>query len=459
MTPAGAAARERYGRLAGLLLVALAVRILGLASPGHGGDLGAFLDWAEGVARSGLGGYYAAGGDANYPPLLYLLWPLGVTLHGSALIGAIRLLSVPFDLGLGVLLFETGRRAGGEQVGLLAAAFYLLNPAVILSGPAWGQVDGIGALAMVGSIVAISAAAPVAAGVLAVVAGLLKPQYGVAAIVIGGLLVATLRGPGGIRRTVLVGIAAVVTFGALLLPLGLGLPQYLGIVSETFARYPAFSQFAFNPWGALFGFGHPDDGWSLAASLLELVAIGLSLLLLRWRRDLTGLLAVAALIGLSLYFIPTRVHERYLFGAIALLAPLAALDVRLRAPFITLSLLWFATLAYVLANSPYRILPGPRIPDLPGWAISAASVVVTLAGAWCAWRLVALFREPGLAVRNGVARGGPRGLSRTPPGVGDTGRTRSREVQPCQISIPLTAASSTTISSPTSTPRATGSCP
>ena len=109
---------------------------------------------------------------------------------------------------------------------------------------------------------------------------------------------------------------------------------------------------------------------------------------------MVGLLAVGGLLALTLYFVPTRAHERYLYGAIALLAPLAALDARLRWPFAALSAMFFVTLAYVLANSPYRILPGPRIDDLPGWAISALSAVTTLAGAWLAWRLVELCRRP-----------------------------------------------------------------
>jgi hypothetical protein len=60
---------------------------------------------------------------------------------------------------------------------------------------------------------------------------------------------------------------------------------------------------------------------------------------------------------------------------------------------VQLSLVFFATLAYVLANSPYRILPGGRIEALPDWAISLLSLAMTLAGAWVAWRVIALLRE------------------------------------------------------------------
>ena len=376
-----------------LLAIAGLIRIAGLLTPGHGGDLFAFDTWAEGVARDGLGGYYAAGGDSNYPPMLYLLWPLGVALDGGALELAIRTLSIPFDLALGALLFYLGRGfAGDKRDGSLAAGFYLFNPAVILTGPMWGQVDGMGALPMVGALVAAARGRVAIAGALAILAGLVKPQFGVAAFVLAGLVLFWLRAPAGIRRTVVLGLAGAITFVAILTPLDLGPLGYLDLMGQTFGRYPVHSGFAFNPWAMVFGFNHDDGGWFGVGTALELVAIGGSLWFLRRRRDLVGLLAVGSLIALTLYFVPTRAHERYLYGAIALLAPLTALEPKLRRPFFALSATFFATLAYVLANSPYRIVSFSRLEDFPGWLISLMCAVTTLSGAWVAWRLIGLLR-------------------------------------------------------------------
>ena len=392
MTARGSSAATR--NLVVLLVVAALVRIAGLWGPGHTGDIYAFEMWAEGVAQHGLAGYYAAGGDANYPPMLYLLWPLGVALDGGELWFAIRLLSIPFDLALGALLFFVVRsRTERERDGILASGFYLLNPAVVLCGPAWGQVDGMGALPMIGALVAVTRGHIVAAGVLAVLAGLVKPQFGVAAFVLAGLVLFWLRSAEGVRRAALMALGGLIAFVVVLLPLGLGPVSYLELMRETFGRYSVHSGFAFNPWGAIFGFNHRDGAWFYLGTALEVAAIGASLWLLRWRRDLVGLLAVGSLIALTLYFVPTRAHERYLYGAIALLAPLAVLDRRLRWPFVALSAMFFATLAYVLANSPYRILPGDRIEDFPDWAISLMSVVMTAFGAWVARRLVQLLRR------------------------------------------------------------------
>jgi dolichyl-phosphate-mannose-protein mannosyltransferase len=407
---------DGWGSLVPLLVLAALIRIAGLLGPGHAGDLFAFVTWAEDAARHGLGGYYANGGDANYPPMLYLLWPLGVFLDRPDLTFAIRTLSMPFDLGLGALLFWVVRsHTGRERDGTLAAAFYLLNPAVILTGPMWGQIDGMGALPMVASIVAAARGRFAWAAVLAVLAGLVKPQFGVAAFVLAGLALFWIRSPGGPRRALIVAFAALLTFAAVLVPLGLGPAGYLEVMSKTFTQYRVESGFAFNPWGAVFGFNHADGSWFFMGLALEIAAIAGSLWLLRRRRDLVGLLAVGSLIALTLYFVPTRAHERYLYGAIALLAPLAVLERSTRRPFYALSAMFFLTLAYVLANSPYRILPGPKIDDFPGWAITLMSVVMTAFGAWTAARLIGIqlagppsaWREPSWGVPAAVpARSG-----------------------------------------------------
>jgi Gpi18-like mannosyltransferase len=325
--------------------------------------------------------------------MLYLLWPLGVVFDGDQLVFAIRTLSIPFDLGLGVLLYHVARSISGrERDALLAAAFYLLNPAVLLVGPMWGQVDGMGALPMVGAVVAAARGRVALAGVLAVLAGLVKPQFGVAAFVLLGLGFFWLREPGGIRKIALVGLASVATFIAVLFPLGLTPGSYLKLMGDTFSQYPYISQFAFNPWGMLFGFTVDDAAWFRIGTAIAVAGIAGSLWLLRSRRDLVGLLGVSVLLGLVIYFLPTRVHERYLYGAIAFLAPLAAVELRLRWPFVVLSLAFVTTLVYVLANSPYRILPGDRIAAFPDWAISVMSLGMTLAGAWVAWRVIRLLR-------------------------------------------------------------------
>jgi Gpi18-like mannosyltransferase len=381
--------------LVGLLAAGFVLRALGIIGIGHRGDVNSLLTWAEGMARYGLG-YYAHGGDANYPPLLYLLWPLGIAFDGDPLRTAIRVLSIPFDLVLGALLWRLGRSSGRDRDGLWAAGLYLLNPAIIVSGPFWGQVDGIGALPMLASVAAIAAGRTATAGVLATLGGLIKPQFGIGAFVVVAIATFGLRSAEGVRRAAIVGLSAIVTFAIVMIPLGLGPTRYVDLVAKTAGFFPYTSLFGFNAWAIAFGFLHRDGPWFIVGATLTIAAIVLSLLLLRRRRDLVGLLAVGTLIALALYYLPTRVHERYLFGALVFLAPLAGMYPRLRLPFTALSAVFLVTLFYVLGNAPRPALPLPDWlrGDLAPWELFGFCAAVISAGLWCAWSLKPLFDRP-----------------------------------------------------------------
>jgi Gpi18-like mannosyltransferase len=383
--------RDGWALLA-ILGVAFVLRATAIVGGGHLGDLNALVSWAEGMAGDGLQ-YYPGGGDANYPPLLYLLWPLGIAFDGDQLRTAIRALSIPFDLVLGLVLFWIGRSAGGGRAGVWAAGLYLLNPAVIVGGPLWGQVDGIGALPMLASVAAIASGRAATAGVLATLAGLIKPQFGVAAFLLLAVLAFGLRSREGVRQAAIAGLAVIATFAIVMVPLGLGPMDYLDLVARTARHYEYFSLLGFNPWAMVFGFGTRDGAWFAVGAGLTIAAIVASLLLLRRRRDLVGLLAVGTLIALAVYYLPTRVHERYLFGAVVFLGPLAAIYPRLRAPFVTLTAVFLATLVYVLGNSPHPAvaLPSWLVVPLEPWQVTVSSAVVTLTGLWCAWALRPLF--------------------------------------------------------------------
>src|SRR5687768_6522356 len=87
------------------------------------------------------------GSGSIYPALLYPLWLMGALLDGDAPHVPVTARSIPSGLAIGVLLFAVMRRHAGDEVGLLVAGLYLLNPAAILAGPVWGQVDSAGTLA------------------------------------------------------------------------------------------------------------------------------------------------------------------------------------------------------------------------------------------------------------------------------------------------------------------------
>jgi dolichyl-phosphate-mannose-protein mannosyltransferase len=367
--------REGGAVLALIVIAAVAVRLLALDVPGHAGDVRVMVRWAEHMAEHGSLGFYGAD-NAIYPAFLYLLWPLGLLLDGEALSTAIKGLSIPFDVAIGLMLAEVLRRRGLPGVGLGAAALYLLNPGAVVAGSMWGQVDNIGTLAFLGALLAAAARRDGLAGALAVLATLLKPQFGLAVLAVGvaaAIRTGLARRPAPLLRAVLGGA---VTYALVTAPLALAPERYLGLLGQTAQRQPMASLYAFNPWGLIAGFDTPDDGYAAVGLVLLVAGIVVSLLPLRRRRDLGTMLAVGGMLALALYFLPTRVHERYLFPVLALLAPLAAAEARLRTPYIVLSLGYALTLVYTLIEIAELDLAEP----IPSLLVSTPAVwIITLA--------------------------------------------------------------------------------
>lgn len=386
-------ARGRIFLLLGLVAVALGLRVSALSIDGHAGDVRIMAGWAERMAHVGPWRFYDDS-IAIYPTLLYPLWLLGATLDADALRLAVSALSIPFDLAIGALLFVLGN-SGGRRDAAVVAALYLLNPAVLLAGPAWGQVDSAGTLPYLGALLASGAGRHGIAGGLAVVAGLVKPQFGL--VLLPVIAVATLRARGERRLgpVARAGLGAVIGYVLVAVPLALHPWRFLGLLSHAANVQPQTSLHAFNPWGLLVGFDVPDEPYIGVASVLLLLGLGGSLLGLRRGTDPASILASGALLVLAFYFLPTRVHERYLFPAMAVLAPFAAASGARLIAYVALSAGFAASLVYALEQTTSFALPAPMAAAVTSpaavWAIG-----LVMSGAALAWVWLIGVRRPSL---------------------------------------------------------------
>lgn len=358
MYAAGNRSRDLWAPLllAALVVVAVGIRMPAIGVDGHVGDVLVVSRWAERLAAVGPFHFYEGSGSI-YPALLYLYWPLGVAFDGDALTTAIKALAIPFDVAVGGLLYAITAPRAGTAAGLGAAALYLLNPAVILAGPVWGQIDAAGALAMLATLWAASRGRLGLAAGLGVVAALVKPQFGL--VLVTAVVLATLEW----RRTrslrplawTLVGLVAgyVVVAGPLLLS---PLEHVRNIADVTGIRTEA-SVHAPNMWALFFGYQRPDSGWGgVGMGLLAGGLLAAQLPLLRGR-DLRTLLAVGTFVIFAFYFLPTRVHERYLFPAMAVIAPLAAVSRPVLAGYLALAAAFTLSILYALADTTPFTLP------------------------------------------------------------------------------------------------------
>jgi dolichyl-phosphate-mannose-protein mannosyltransferase len=343
--------------LAVMLAAGLAIRLALLDAPGHYGDSVVMSRWAENMAAYGPWNFYDHDG-AIYPALLYVYWPLGVLLNGADLARAIKGVSIPFDLATGVVLYLAARRLTGLRWALLAPALYLFNPAVLLAGPVWGQVDAAGTLAYLLALLALAGRRFGWAGALGVVALMTKPQFGLVLLPIAVVIAMRWRETQSRQPLLRTVGGALAAYLLIAIPLRLDPISYLGKVAGAGSYKDVASANAANLWGLLIGYKIPDGALVYVGGALLLAGLAAAMLPLRQHRDLPAILAVGLFVIFAFYFLPTRVHERYLFPALAVLAPLAVANWRVLVTYLLLTAGFAASMLYALVDTtPFRFWP------------------------------------------------------------------------------------------------------
>ena len=369
--------------IAGVIALGVVARLLVLRSPGFPSDVGAFVAWAEKLASLGPGRFYEPGYFSDYPPgYLYVLWLLGHLFDGEALRLAVKAASIPADVAIALLTAALVRRHAGDAAAVLAAGLWMLQPAPIFAGPYWGQVDAVGTLPYLGALLAAGGRRWTLAGVLAALATMTKPQFGlVLGIVVVAAAVEFIRA-GDWRPAVRALGGAAVTLVALALPFGMTAGSFVALVRSASETYPYSSLYAFNGWSVFVDFWTPDEAWVVSGAILLAAGLLAAVVPLWWRRDTAALLAVGAAAAMAFYFLPTRAHERYLFPVLALLVPFAVTRTRLLVTYLVLAGAFFVSLYFAFTRYPQDDLVAP------GWLeatlfgrIGQIAIAVVLMGA------------------------------------------------------------------------------
>ncbi|MDQ3958543.1 MAG: PQQ-binding-like beta-propeller repeat protein, partial [Actinomycetota bacterium] len=368
------------GGLTALFIAGFLLRVLLGLGGGFPADTAIFQSWAARLAETGPGGFYAPGYFADYPPgYLYVLWPLGVlskaVFAGVPPVFLVKLPGMVADVGLAYVvmaLAATVASAAGVDrwwVRPAAAAAILFNPPVIFLSAVWGQVDTVAALYSLAAVLLIvrgpgSWKHEAGGAALLALAFATKPQTGFLVPVVGLVLIVRhlTRDSSARDRAIGLGVpplAFLTTWVALGIPFGLGLGGLLDFYQDAGSVYPYTSVWAFNFWG-IAGFWRPDSGVD-AFRILGAPAIAVAVtafgagacyVLIRVFRALRARLSEAevilaggaAVVCLS-FAVLTRIHERYLFLALACLAPLIVYPL-VRALFAALALMFTLNLYF-----------------------------------------------------------------------------------------------------------------
>jgi hypothetical protein len=327
--------------VAGLVALALCVRLPWLAAPDPVGDLELSARRMAALRAEGLAGAYQDDGD--YMPLR-LYWLRGFSalpflnetsfrapLPPATLV-LIKLPGILADLATVALLYLWSRRWRSPSTAAALVGLYALAPPVWMNVAWWGQVDAILVLPILLMLVLLDRASGRWSWVCWMIALLIKPQAIIFAPV---LFVITLRRygcrgllEGGILAA---GLAGLVCAPLLLAGQGPGLLQaYAGSVG----RFPQLTNRAYNLWYLVtLGAGGADVGQGLGPLSFRLIGVALMggaavfvcIALLR-RSDAAARALGAAVLALAFFTLPTQIHERYLFLSLALLIMSAAAD-------------------------------------------------------------------------------------------------------------------------------------
>jgi len=359
--------------LLAIVLIGLVTRMSYLPEPGFLRDQEQFFNWAHIARTEALGSVYEqfefrgrVHRWCNYPPLHVVSFSL-VSMLAPAVTGeaydvqlvrdmshgvdrpAVRagyaLFKMPAvlaDMATAILIYWLLRRRVSEVVARLVALLYVVQPVVVHNAAIWGQVDAVHTLWMVLSLEAVTRRRPYLMGAWALLALLTKPQAIILAPVWAAVLVVgfgpitwqgVLRRVGGCAAMAAVVFAVVAEIFQDNSP-GSGLwDAYFKAVGF----YPNLHLNGFSLWFLVNPLATPDPSFAaygrddLASILgltprhLGLVAFALvaTMVFIRlWQRraDAETLRWAARVLPLAFFVLPTQIHERYLFPAVALWA-------------------------------------------------------------------------------------------------------------------------------------------
>ena len=405
-SPKTLSSRRFWLWLVGILSVGFALRYVlafvpiqllssqGLNNYGFSWDMSTFADWMFTIKSAGFEAYHVDP-SINYPPVfadvLAFLNSLGDLFSGGDPTTAQRisivLLKQPAiiaDLGIAFAVACAGRKWFNSKSGLWAAGLYLLIPVTWYDSAVWGQVDSIAALFMLMAVIFIADRKPEWSALLVVMAILTKPQGILVGLVIAPIFIGLLvKHELKLWRIASTFGSALLSFSILAAPWNLRsyntdawanvpvLGDATGLwiqFKSTAGLFPVLTANAYNPW-ALVGdgplapqFQQNIAGWSLdnfevlgmqanvLGNILFLLAAGLVFWFLVRNPSVQNALLGFALVLVAFYDLPTRVHERYLVQAFAVLCLVWAAKWWDRLALVALSVANVLNLHAILSN-------------------------------------------------------------------------------------------------------------
>lgn len=349
-----------------IVIAAILIRLTLLSMPGFKFDVDAWFAWAIRLNNFSFTQFYSDQIWTNYTPgFLYILYYLGklkilLNLSDSIVYLLIKIPAILAEILLGIFVYKqiVKKSTTWAIIGLVVILF---NPAFIFNSSVWGQIDGILSLTMILSIYFLNRKNLITASILIGLSFLIKPQ----AIAILPIFTLYLIKNYSFKNALRIVLPAISSIFVLSIPFFINKPLgLLQLFSKMISDYSYTSLYAYNFWGII-GFWISD---SQKWNGLSYQVIGYILFAVYWLtlgyyyfKKKLSLYSLATLALLGFFFLPTRVHERYLYPSLAFLIFYSCI-IKSRLLIIIsiiLSLIHFLNLYYVYVyyNEIYLKLP------------------------------------------------------------------------------------------------------
>ena len=376
-----------------IVIAQTAVHLALLSVGGWMSDTRMLQTWAERLFNHPISSFYASEKRADHlPGDLWILRLEAMVYHlisghnpsNAGFLKALKLGPGLADVGLAVVLYLIAAGIDGRGAGRRAALLFALNPAPFFISMVWGVADSVSmffaALALLLTVRGwFWAAIPALT-----YACLIKPQFGILAPLLLIFFLHEAWRRTGADRWLRAGLAlAVAAFGSIgvllaaLRPFHVGLPlmqarwSLFGRISFSAGLYKNTTLNALNLWALVAAdrlhfpsinapsdqtaglFGVSYQYWAIALTLIACVILSLPLIR---KGGAERLVWTCAATLFAFFMLQTRIHERYFFPAVALMACVVALRPRWIGVYVVLSSVYFANLWWV-----YRWLDRPFV--------------------------------------------------------------------------------------------------
>lgn len=313
--------------LISLITLAIVIRLFLIDIPAFKIDMDAWIAWTYRLNELGSLNFYSTSVWTNYTPgYLYILFLLGLvntlfSLSQQSLELLIKGTSILFEIFLVCFIYFKSPTQIKINQKLILCTLLLFNPALIFNSTIWGQIDGVLTFFMFISVYYLAEQKYTNSSLSYAFAFLIKPQ----SIAIAPLYLIELIRNKFSRKNINLILPGAILFLLLSIPFFPKDP-ILGIfklVLQMSNDYPATSLFAYNLWGIV-GFWIDDlqkihfiTDYRTVGTILY--AFGVIVAIYLGLKKKANYFLIASLCTLFFYFLPTRVHERYLYPALPLL--------------------------------------------------------------------------------------------------------------------------------------------